>query len=131
MASDSISQAHAGPWLSWDGEWKGRKPVWRQSGRPVQDIPAKLRGADMRRPVDPLEAQRLFDEFAMLIDSCCESNEQDTIARILDAMDAVRISPPQAEKLLRRLFRKLDGWAGMCRIDRDGNVISMEATDGQ
>jgi hypothetical protein len=131
MASDPNGQAHAGPWLNWDGEWKGRKPVWRQSGRSVPSIPAKFNGADMRKPVDPLAAQRLFDEFAILIDSCGQIDEQDTNVRILDAMDAGRISPPQAEKLLKRLFRKFDGGPGMCRIDSDGNVIPMEATDGQ
>jgi len=132
MASDSISQPLAGPWMTWDGPWKGSKPVWRQRGRAVPDIPERLKGCDMRKPVDPETSQRLFDEFASLIAGGGPDDEKDTLGRIMDAMDAVRISPPQAEKLLKKLFRSIDGGPGMCRIDREGNVIPMEeAMDGQ
>lgn len=131
MASDSISQPLSGPWMSWDGPWKGSKPVWRQRGRAVPGIPERLKGCDMRKPVDPSSSQRLFDEFASVIAGGGPGDENDTHCRIMDAMDAGRISPPQAEKLLKKLFRSIDGGLGMCRIDRDGNVIPMEATDGQ
>jgi hypothetical protein len=131
MVSEKFNQPNAGPWMSWDGPWQGSKPVWRQSGRDVPDIPERLKGCDMKKPVDPSSSQRLFDEFASVIAAGGPSDEKDTHCRIMDAMDAGRISPPQAEKLLRKLFRSIDGGPGMCRIDREGNVIPMEAKDGQ
>ena len=131
MAGEKVGQPITGPWSSWDGPWKGSKPVWRDRGRAVPDIPERLKGCDMRKPVDPETSQRLFDEFVSLITSGGPDDEKDTHCRIMDAMDAVRISPAQAEKLLKKLFRSIDGGPGMCRIDREGNAIPMEATDGQ
>jgi len=37
MAGEKVGQPNAGPWMSWDGPWKGSKPVWRQRGRGQRD----------------------------------------------------------------------------------------------
>ena len=132
MATEWQQPASGGVWLSWtDKEWAGRKPVLARAGRPMPEVPQDLRNANMKKPIDQKASQKMEADFEVLIDGCDQADEYATQCRILDSMDAGRISPPQANKLLKRLFRKFDGGHGMCRIDRDGNVISMEATDGQ
>ena len=113
---------------------QGVSPRHKQAGRVVPPIPASLAGASMRQPIDREAAERFEKDFMALIECSGVDSEYDINARILDYMDESKITPSQAHKLLKMLFHKADGGAGMCRVDRDGNVHAMnqwEAKDGE
>lgn len=118
-------------------EWMVRQGLSqkdKQTGRPVPPIPARLMGADMKKPIDREVAEKFARDFEALIDGCGQEDEYDITCRIHDCMDEGKISPPQAERLLKTLFRKFDGGPGMCRIDRDGNIHELHPAgraDGQ
>lgn len=106
-------------------EWMTRdklSPRHKAPGRPVPPIPARLAGANMKKPVDRVVSEKFEQDFSALIECCVKDDEYDITCRIHDCMDEGKISPPQAHRLLRTLFHKFDGGPGMCRVDQDGNV---------
>jgi hypothetical protein len=117
MAEDAAPE-----WMIAEKVSPKQKPV----GRPVPPIPPHLKGASMTKPVDAASAARIESDFSDLIQASSAADEFDIHSRILDCMDENRISPVQANRLLKSLFHLVDGGPGMLRITKEGEVERME-----
>jgi hypothetical protein len=97
----------------------GRRAQVRVTGRPVPPISGSV---SVAKELDEKAAAVLEQDFRTVIDQCDERDEVDVNGRILDAMTANRLSSKQAVRLLRALFKKIDGGPGFQRVDDQGEL---------
>lgn len=100
----------------------GRSPAPHQCGRPTPAIPDEVKHAKAPKEVNETDAAKLEQDFRTVINSCCEDDEAQITARILNAMTGNRLHSRQAYRLLASLYRKFDGTAGISVIDAAGDV---------
>lgn len=109
-----MSSEDLAPWL----KEIGRRPVPHQCGRPTPPISGSIR---REKELDERAAERLAQDFRVVIDSCTEDQEREINGQILDAMTGNRLDSARAYRLLSAMFRKFDGCQGISRIDAAGN----------
>lgn len=109
-----MSSEDLAPWL----QEIGRRPVPHQCGRPTPPMSGSIR---REKELDERAAERLAQDFRVVIDSCTEDQEHDINCQILDAMTGNRLDSGRAYRLLSALFRKFDQCPGISRIDGQGN----------
>lgn len=103
----------------------GRRGQQRVTGRPVPPMPPDLQHAKVKS-VDPVESVTLEKDFRSLIDECGEEQEYELNGRILDAMSENRLTSKQAVRLLRALFKKIDGGPGCQLVDSAGEPHDLD-----
>lgn len=101
----------------------GRRPKFRETGRPVPPIRGSIK---VEKVLDAVKAAALVRDLQAVVADSTPDQQDDLHSMILDSMTANRIDGLQAMLLLGSLWaRNGNGGPGLSIIDHDGNAHEM------